>query len=125
MNDISILIVISAITLLLSIGIVVLIRRLLWLERRHGIKLKIEAKLHFIINKLENMPTKDDLQQIKDQLTAANQKVDRVAADVQRLHDQITAITGDLPTQEEWDAVKAQATDLNTKLQAVDDQTAE
>lgn len=74
-----------------------------------------------IISKLNKMNT--DLQEVKTALDAANAKVSKVAADVASLHAKIDAITAEQPTAEEWAAVKAQASDLNASLQAVDDQT--
>lgn len=65
-----------------------------------------------------------DLNEIKDQIIAANEKVTKVAADVARLHALIDSL-GDVPTAAEWTEVKQLAADLNTSLQVVDDQTPE
>ena len=81
-----------------------------------------ENKLNLIIKKLNHMGI--NLTEIADSLTAANDKVTKVAADVQRLHDLIAG-TGEAPTAAEWQAVKDQAAALNTSLQAVDDATPE
>lgn len=78
--------------------------------------------LFIIIIKLFFMNT--ELQDIKDKLIAADAKVTKVAADVQRLHDLIAA-AGDIPTAAEWQEVKDLAAGLNTSLQAVDDATPE
>ena len=66
----------------------------------------------------------DNLNEIKAQVQAAQAKVDKVAADVQRLHDLINN-AGETPTTEEWNDVKTLVGDLNTALQAVDDVTPE
>lgn len=66
----------------------------------------------------------EQLNEIKAKLVTANDKITRVAADVQRLHDLIEA-AGDIPTEEEWQEVKDLADGLNTALQAVDDSTPE
>lgn len=125
MNDIQTLIAISGVILVLCVVILVLVRRLLWIEQRHNNKLKIEAKLHFIINKLDNMPTKEDYQALKDQLVSSNAKTDKVIADIQRLHAKIDSIEGEAPTPEEWNAIKDESTALNNKLQGADDLTPE
>lgn len=67
----------------------------------------------------------EDLQQIKDALTAANAKADKIQTDVTLLHTKIGSIPGEVPTPEEWAEVKQIATDLNNKLQGIDDQTAD
>lgn len=74
----------------------------------------------FITRKLTNMATQ--LETLSASLDAANEKVAKVAADVQHLHDLITQ-AGDNPTPEQWAAVQAKADTLNNSLQAVDDQT--
>lgn len=65
-----------------------------------------------------------ELDAIKADVIAANEKVTKVAADVARLHELITA-GGDVPTAEQWAEVKQLTADLNTSLQAVDDATPE
>jgi peptidoglycan hydrolase CwlO-like protein len=66
----------------------------------------------------------DQLNEISAKLDAANEKVTKIAADVQHLHDLISG-TGETPTAEEWQAVKDKAEALNASLQAVDDATPE
>lgn len=66
----------------------------------------------------------EDLQQIKASLEAANTKADKIAADVTLLHTKINGIEN-VPTAEEWAEVKALSSQLNDKLQAVDDKTAD
>lgn len=78
--------------------------------------------LHLILKKLNQMG--DNLNEITAALDAANEKVTKIAADVQRLHDLINQ-TGETPTPEEWQAVKDKAAALNASLQAVDDATPE
>lgn len=82
----------------------------------------IAILLLFIIIKLFFMS--EALNEIKADLLAANEKVTKIAADVARLHAAIEAL-GDAPTPEELAEVKALSADLNTSLQAVDDQTPE
>jgi len=79
--------------------------------------------LIIILFKLLFMSEQLDL--IKADLLAANEKVTKVAADVQRLHDRIDEIGDGVPTAEEWAEVKQLSADLNASLQAVDDQTPE
>lgn len=64
------------------------------------------------------------IQQLKEQLIAANAKVAKVSADVDLLHTKIDALP-EAPTAEELAEVKQLAADLNTSLQAVDDKTPE
>lgn len=66
----------------------------------------------------------ENLNAIKADLISANEKITKIAADVQRLHDAIAA-AGEVPTPEEWAEVKQISADLNTALQAVDDVTPE
>lgn len=66
----------------------------------------------------------EQLEQAKLLVEAANAKVDKVAADVATLHAKVDAIV-DAPTAEEWSEFKQSLTDLNDKLQVVDDQTPE
>lgn len=84
----------------------------------------VETKeaLSKILKKLDIM--NEDLAQIKASLEAANVKADKIAADVTLLHTKITG-TGEVPTAEEWAEVKTLSSQLNDKLQAVDDQTAD
>lgn len=79
--------------------------------------------LHLILKKLQQMG--ENLNEITAQLDAANEKVTKIAADVQSLHDQINNTSGETPTPEEWQAVKDKAAALNASLQAVDDVTPE
>jgi hypothetical protein len=67
----------------------------------------------------------DKLNEIKAQLQAADAKVDKISADVTRLHDIISGSTGETPTAEEWAEVKSLGEALNAKLQGVDDATPE
>lgn len=77
-----------------------------------------------ILQKLEQMA--NELESIKEKLIAADVKIDKVAADVARLHEIINNNPGgELPAQEQWDEVVALANSLNDKLQAVDDSTPE
>ena len=76
--------------------------------------------LHSIIHKLNIMG--ENLNQIKDDLAAANEKVVKIAADVAHLHDLIDN-AGETPTAAEWQEVKDAAAALNTSLQSVDDAT--
>lgn len=82
----------------------------------------LELLLFIIIIKLFSMSA--ELNEIKEKLIAADAKVTKVAADVQRLHDLIAA-AGEVPTAAEWAEVKALADGLNASLQAVDDATSE
>lgn len=86
----------------------------------NGIRQKRNSQLSIIIQNQKNMATQ--LEQLSASLDAANEKVAKVAADVQHLHDLITQ-AGDNPTPEQWAAVQAKADTLNNSLQAVDDQT--
>jgi uncharacterized phage infection (PIP) family protein YhgE len=76
-----------------------------------------------IIYKLNTM--NENLNQIKADLQAANDKADKIQADVTLLHTKIDAIPGDVPTAEEWAEVKQLSSDLNSKLQNIDDATPE
>jgi len=82
----------------------------------------VKGILHSINKTLLKM--NEELQQIKTDLVAANEKADKVAADVTLLHTKIDSIPG-LPTAEEWAEVKTLSSNLNSKLQTIDDQTAE
>lgn len=86
--------------------------------------MQIAIIILLIIITIQNFIMNNDLQEIKDKLIAADLKIDKVGADVVRLHEIINA-SGELPTAEEWADVKNIATSLNDKLQVVDDQTAE
>lgn len=66
-----------------------------------------------------------NLNEVKEALAAADAKADKIAADVTLLHGKIDNVNGETPTAEEWAEVKALATNLNNKLQNIDDQTAE
>jgi len=66
----------------------------------------------------------EQLEEAKALVQAANEKVDKVAADVALLKSKVDAIA-DAPTAEEWSDFKQSLTDLNSKLQTVDDQTPE
>jgi hypothetical protein len=79
-----------------------------------------KKSLYLIINKLNKM--NEDLEQVKQDLIAANQKVGKVRADVAKLHA-LVAAGGNAPTAEQWAEVKALSGQLNTSLQEVDDQT--
>lgn len=80
-----------------------------------------EEKLNYIIKTLNKMGKNID--EIKQGLADATAKVEKVAADVQRLHD--TIANADVPTQAEWDEIKASVATLNSSLQTVDDTTPE
>lgn len=73
-----------------------------------------------IIKKQKTMSTA--LDQIKADLATANEKADAIAADVQSLHDQITAL-GDAPTAAEIAEVQASSAALVAKLGTIDDTT--
>jgi Na+-transporting methylmalonyl-CoA/oxaloacetate decarboxylase gamma subunit len=75
--------------------------------------------LIFLILKLYSMS--DQATEIKELLTAANEKVAKVAADVALLHAKIDA----LPNTEELAEIKSLSTALNDSLQVVDDATPE
>lgn len=75
-----------------------------------------------IISKLNQMS--QSAAEIKQALADAQAKVTKVAADVTALHAKIDAL-GDAPTADEINEIKAMAADLNSSLQAVDDQTAD
>lgn len=79
-------------------------------------------QFHSIILKLNQMSAQLDA--IKADLVAAQELQVKIAADVQRLHDAITAM-GDAPTQAQLDEVKALSGALVTSLQATDDATPE
>lgn len=66
----------------------------------------------------------ENLNVIKQQLADADVKADKIAADVLKLHNLIQG-TGETPTPAEWQEVKDAATNLNNKLQGIDDQTEE
>lgn len=80
------------------------------------------AAFLLIFKKLYTMG--EQLDSIKADLVAANAKADKIQADVTKLTNAI-GNTGETPTAEEWAEVKQIASDLNTKLQGIDDQTAE
>lgn len=91
-------------------------------------QLHIHIHNHFkneelILHKLDNMA--NELAEIKAKLIEADAKVDKVSADVTRLHELIAGTGDEGPTPEEWEEVKLLATSLNDKLQAVDDSTPE
>lgn len=67
----------------------------------------------------------EDLNQIKADLVAANTKADKIQTDVTLLHTKINGVPGDVPTAAEWAEVKELSSTLNSKLQGIDDQTAE
>lgn len=67
----------------------------------------------------------ENLNQIKADLQAANEKADKIAADVTLLHEKIDNVEGETPTPEEWEEVKSLSSQLNSKLQGIDDQTPE
>lgn len=77
---------------------------------------------YLIIQKLNIMG--ENLNEVKQALQDASAKADRIQADVTKLTNAI-GNTGETPTAEEWAEVKTLAADLNTKLQGIDDQTAE
>lgn len=79
-----------------------------------------KEKLNLIIQKLNDMG--QNLDDIKQALADANTKADKIASDVQHLHDLISG-TGETPTPEQWQEVKDAAAALNNKLQGIDDQT--
>lgn len=80
-----------------------------------------EQKLDLIISKLKTMG--ENLNEITAALAAANEKADKIQADVTYLKSQIDNVDGETPTAEEWAAVKEAANNLNNKLQGIDDQT--
>ena len=82
----------------------------------------IKRQLHFIIQKLNKMSA--ELEAIKADLVAAQELQVKIAADVQRLHDTITAL-GDAPTAQELADLKALSGALVSSLQATDDATPE
>lgn len=80
------------------------------------------------ILKLQLHKMGQNLSEIKQALADASLKADKVAADVQKLHDLIQNTgggSGETPTPEEWQEVKDAAAALNAKLQSVDDATPE
>lgn len=89
----------------------------------HGTTDDVQSRLLNLILK-NQQKMNQDLEQIKSDLTAANDKVAKVKADVTLLHTKVDAIA-DQPTAEEWAEVKTLSGKLNTSLQEVDDQTPE
>lgn len=85
-----------------------------------GRSVRRENKFNSIIKTLNKMG--DQLTAIKADLQAANLKADKIQADVTKLTNAI-GNTGETPTPEEWAEVKLLSTDLNNKLQGIDDQT--
>ena len=83
---------------------------------------KLGKQFLFIILKLKTMSA--ELDAIKADLVSAQALQQKIAADVTRLHDQITAL-GDAPTPEQLAEVKALSSALVTSLQATDDATPE
>lgn len=77
-----------------------------------------------IILIIQNYFMSEKLNEIKAELTAANEKLTAVEADVQRLHD-IIAGSGDQPTEEEWAEVKTLAEGLKNRLTKLDEETPE
>lgn len=64
------------------------------------------------------------IQEIKAKLQAALGKIDKVTADVALLHSKIDNLP-EAPTAEEIQELKDLSTEINDKLQAVDDSTPE
>lgn len=83
---------------------------------------KKRKQFHLIIQNLKTMSAQLDA--IKADLEAAQALQVKIAADVQRLHDAITAL-GDAPTQAQLDEVKALSGELVSSLQTTDDATPE
>lgn len=79
--------------------------------------------IFFIIIKIVLMSL--EINELKQSLAEAKEKMTKVGADVTRLHQKIEEISGQLPTQEEWDEVKSLANELKTGLGAIDDATPE
>lgn len=84
---------------------------------------KANKQFLFIIKQLSNMS--DKLTDIKADLIAANEKADKVAADVALLHAKIDELDDDDVTPEEIAEIKSLSTALNNKLQGIDDSTPE
>ena len=92
-------------------------------EQSQGRLIKeILSQNNFIISKLKTMSA--ELDAIKADLVAAQGLQVKIAADVQRLHDAITAL-GDAPTAAELAEVKTLSGNLVASLQATDDATPE
>jgi hypothetical protein len=83
---------------------------------------EIRENLLLILKNQKHMSA--ELDAIKADLVAAQELQVKIAADVQRLHDQITAL-GDAPTPEQLAEVKALSSALVSSLQATDAVTPE
>lgn len=86
-------------------------------------ELRIMSDTFFLILKKQNKMA-NQLDEIAADLAAANEKADKIQADVTNLDAQIAAL-GEAPTPEQIAAVKEQSAALVAKLSGIDDMTAD